>query len=377
MTTRTLSRGSTFAFGSGFGFAPTMFKKDNGSLVIQRAAMFRSGTFRDSLGIQNTWEGIHINQIISNYEHLRDSGIFTDIPVRDGHKGWLIHDTPGTGAVIGYHTKLWSEKLTAPHDGAEYDYLLADIEITDPVAAEKVQNGTFRNRSAEISPYVTNAEAEFWPVYVGVAYVDIPAVEGLKFSASGPEGSDRKVYVFMDNKETGVETQTATAGQPAAAQETPQLLGISQPAASFSINGQSTSDPVAVQSHITALENFRRETAEANRANFVTGLAAANKILATQVDSLTNFAKGLSDEQFAQWTATFDAVAPQSLVANHGGGVTNPGNAAESGQTAGDKQVDIDLETVKQHRRVGTKPEQIKQTASYKRLEAAGKAPAL
>jgi hypothetical protein len=377
MGTKTLSRGATFAFGSGFGFEPIMFQKDNGSLAVQRAAVFRSGTFRDSMGIQNTWEKIHMDQMIQNYKHLNDNGIFTDIPVRDGHSGWLIHNMPGNGNVIGYHSNLWTENLTAPHDGQNYDYILADFEITDPQGAQKILNGTFRNRSAEINTYLTNNEAEFWPVYMGVAYVDIPAVEGLKFSSSSTPADDRQVYVFMDNKETGVATESTTAGQATGTPAAPALLGVTPTAQAFSINGQVSTDPAAVQNHITALEKFRAETADANRANFVTQLAKDGKILATQVDGLTAFAKTLGDEQYVAWCATYEAAPVNSLTANHGGGATNTGNAAETQATAADKQVDVDLEVVAMHKRAGTPVDQIKAGASYTRLVAAGKAPVL
>lgn len=378
-----LARPTTFGFSSGFGFKPEMFKKDNGNLAVNRAAVFRSGTFRDSLGIQSTWEDIHIKHIIDNYEHLRDRGIFSDVPVRDGHAGWLIHGLPGNGQVIGYHTNLWSEKLKAPHDDNEYDYILADFEITDPAAAEKIANGTFRNRSAEIGEYRTNAEVEFSPVYMGVAYVDIPAVEGLKFSAANAQQEGPKFYIIMDNnKETGVGTETTTTGQ-ATGQSAPQapaapaLLGVAPTPLSFSINGAPVTDPVAVQNHITALEKFQAETVENNRANFVNKLAQDGKILATQVDGLAAFAKSLSDAQYAEWTKTYEAAPAASLVGNHGGGATNTENAAENQPSAADQQITTDLDVVKMHQRAGTPVDQIKKNASYKRLEAAGKAPAL
>lgn len=372
MSTKTLAKGTTFAFGSGFGLAPTMYRKDSGILVVERAAMFRSGTFRDSMGIQNTWESLHMKQIIDNYEHLRDNKLFDDVPVRDGHKGWLIRDLPGNGQVVGWHDKIWTENLEAPHDGEKYDYILADIRITDPEAAAKIESGTWRNRSAEIGTYVTNSEAEFWPVYVGVAYVDIPAVEGLKFSNSNTTTPDRQVYVFMDSKETSVGTEPTTTGQP---QAPAPLLGVPAPTQSFSIDGQTSSDPVAVQAHITALEKFRSETAEANRSNYVTQLAASGKILATQVDGLTNFAKGLSDAQFAEWQKTYSDAPAQSVLGNHASGVTNPTGQAAA-PTAADAQLATDLEVYGMHKRAGTPLDQLKKMASYKRLEAANKLPA-
>lgn len=371
MGTNTLARGTTFAFSAGFGMQPNIYRKDSGILVVERFAVFRSGTFRDSTGYQMTYEGIHIKQMIDNHEHLRDNKLFDDIPVRDGHPGWIISGMEGSGKVIGWHDKVWSENLEAPHDGEKYDYVLTDIRITDPVAAASVENGTFRNRSAEVGRYTTNSEAEFWPVYMGVAYVDIPAVEGLKFSNSNTS-PDRQVYVFMDSKETGVGTESTTTGQPQGA----PLLGVPIAPQAFSINGQSTTDPLTVQNHITVLEKFQAETVEGNRVAFVTGLAASNKIMATQVDGLTEFAKKLSGEQFAAWQATFETAAEQPVLGQHASGVTNPGNAAQN-QTGAASQETTDLEVVKMHKHAGTPKAQIEAGASYQRLKAAGKAPTL
>lgn len=373
MSARTLARGTTFAFGSGFGIAPNMFRKDSGVLVVERLAMFRSGTFRDSTGYQQTWETLHMKQIIDNYEHLSEKKIFTDVPVRDGHKGWLVHDLPGNGQVFGYHQKIWTEKLTAPHDDTEYDYILADIEVTDPAYAAKIENGTLRNRSAEIGMYVTNDEAEFWPVYMGVAYVDIPAVEGLRFS--GNQSRDPQVYVFMNSpaKETGVTVTQTPAGQPQV--PAAPLMGVPQPVQSYSINGATVSDPVAVQNHILALEQFRSETSEANRTNFVNGLAAANKILAAQVPSMIAFATALSPESYTAWVATFEVAPEQSVLGQHVSGVTNATGQAAT-PTPADAQVETDLGIVKMHRQAGTPAKQLEGMASYKRLLAAGKLPA-
>lgn len=382
-TTTTLARRpTTFAYGNGFGFEPVVYRKDNGTLKLERVAVFRSGTFRDSAGYQNTWEGLHMRQMIDNFKHLGDNNIFSDWPVRDGHPGWLIHGLPGNGKVIGYHTDLITEKAKAPHDGVEYDYLFADFEITDPEGARSVENKTFRNRSSEIGTYVTNDEAEFWPVYMGFAYVDIPAVEGLQFSQSQVQIPGQRMYVFMDfTKETGVgETQVAPAvsAQPANAQPGQLPFAGSVTAQVYSVNGLQVTDPTAIQNHILTLEQFRKDTVEKNRVDFVAGLANANKILATQVDSLTNFAKGLTPEQFADWQKTFDDVQTPGLLGQHGGTATNLNNAAQQGtQTAADKDLEIAKAVVAQHKAAGVPVEAIKKTDSYAKLVAANQTPKL
>jgi hypothetical protein len=380
MSTATLSRASLFAFSTGFGLTPVLYRKDNGSLKMERVAVFRSGTFRDSAGIQATYEKLHIDQLVGNFNHLKDSGIFPDVPVRDGHPSWLVRGLPGNGKVVGYHDKVWTENLAAPHDGQNYDYVLTDMNITDPEAARSIENGTWRNRSAEIISYLSNTEAEYWPVLGGVAWVDIPAVEGLKFQSSNvgaATGAARQMYVFME-KETGVgaEPNTTTAPQPSAA-PAPALLGVTPPAQVYSVNGSQVTDPAAVQAHITSLEMFRAETVEAGRKSFVSGLAAANKILASQVEGLEAFATSLTPDQFTAWSKTFDAAPVQPALANHAAGVTNPGNAAQQPVDEKAMKLDTAREIVANHRRAAMPAEQIKQTKSYKALVAAGETPDL
>lgn len=375
MTAPTSLRATTFAVSNGFGFKPTMFKKNNGNLALERVAVFRSGTFRDSMGIQNTWEKIHIDQMLSNYKHLRDNNIFADVPVRDGHPGWLIHGLQGNGKVVGWHTNVYTEELASPHDGEKYHYILGDFEITDPEGQQQIENGTWRNRSAEIGNYTTNSEAEFWPVYLGVAYVDIPAVEGLRFSS--PNGNV-KFYLMMD-KENGVGDTTSTTaapGQPTG-QPVPALPFGSRDAAPqvYAVNGVQVSDPVAVQGHINTLEQFRKDTTEQNRKDFVTGLAHSKKIGANQIDALSAFALNLTPAQYADWVKTYGDAPVSSVLGNHGDGVTNANNAAQS-DTKADQHL-IWSETVKAHMMAGMSVEAVKNTASYKHLVAAGQTPQL
>lgn len=373
--TATIQRATTFAYSSGFfGIKPTFFRKDGSkSLFVNDVAVFRTGTFRDSMGIQNTWEKLHIDQMIANWNHLQTNKIFTDVPVRDGHPGWLIHGLPGNGKTIGYHTSLATEKRTAPHDSTEYDYLFAGFEITDPDAQQSIENGTWRSLSSEIGSYLSNAESEFWPVYLGVAYVDIPAVEGLKFTS--PNGSrifDLGTVASVNSKETGVSDNAQTTPP---AQQLPFASDVRPHV--FSVNGGQTSDPVAVQQHITALELFRQETVASNRADFVTSLAGGNKILASQVESLTAFAQSLSPEQYANWCKSYETAAQVPAVTPQAGGVTNQNNGAQAGTSDQDQQYSIWEDTVRAHLMSGASVDKIKATNSYKMLAAAGRAPQL
>lgn len=382
-------RASTFAIHNGFGIEPKKYKKttDKGSvLAMEGVAVFRTGTFRDSMGYQNTWEAIHLNQMVTNFDYLRNNGTFANVPVRDGHPGWLINGTPGTGKVVGWHTGLSVKSMTAPHDGETYDYLLADYEILDPDAQRDVDSGLWLNRSSEVGGYTTNAEAEHWPVYMGVAYVDIPAVEGLNFAASKTGGQSPRVYVMFDNsKEKDVTAPVlavpaVTAGVPAVTPQVPAVQAPVQhgaPAASaqpfvFSVNGANTSDFTAVQAHITALEKFQADTQEANRKNFVAALVASNKLPAPKTESYEKFALGLSPAQYTAWTETFDGMEVPALLGQHGGGVANGGQAPAQQAVAASTASELMIltEQVGMHKNAGTPNKVIEKMDSYKRLVA-------
>jgi hypothetical protein len=399
MSTATLSRNDRMnvALFSGPSFAPASvgmecFKKDNGVVVVKRKPVFRSGTFRDSMGIQSTWEALHIDMMKNHFDMLRNRNILTDVPVRDGHPGWLIHGLPGTGQVIGWHTDVTSEEIEI--EQGKFQFLLADYEITDEDAKVKEQNGTYRNRSSEIGEYHTNDEAMFWPVYMGVAMVDFSAVEGLNFSKFGanlqsPEG--RVFHVFMDEKEapavSGAQTPPNQATPPAApavpavpavpappAADQQHAQAPQQPSFQFSINGQLTTDFAAVQTHITALEGFRRETEESAVENFVRSLATpagGNKILASQIDDTLVWAKTQTPEQFAAWKKLQEGAPAHPIVGQSFGQTPTEGQTPTGSQATNVlDEYNIAKEQVAMHTRAGVKPEQLEKMASYQKMKA-------
>ena len=373
-------RASTFALSSGFGFKPKHFTRqdDKGRTVnvFQGVAVFRSGTFADSMGYENTWEPLHMKQIVDNFNHLRDSGTFGDIPVRDGHPGWFINGVEGNGKVAGWHTGLRVETLKAPHDDEEYDYLLADYEILDPVAAEKIDSGLWRNRSAEIGTYFTNAKSEHWPVYLGVAYVDIPAVEGLNFSASKPGGQPPKVYVMFNSKEKNVgDTPSAAPSQGTAPESAPAVAQHGAPTApaqpfTFSVNGKPTQDFAAVQAHIGALETFRAETTKSNRHSYVTALAHSNKIPATKLDKFKSHVEGMTAEQFLEFQEMYGDMEPSALISQHAAASEVNKAPTPTPATSNATEEIILREKVDMYKSAGFAPKAIMEMDSYKKLVA-------
>lgn len=400
----------SYALSAGFGVRAAHFRKDNGVLKVEGMPVFRSGTFRDSWGDQFTYEELHIQQMLTHWNYLVSSKIFADVPVRLGHPGFL-GAAPMQGQVIGWHTQLSTARLKAPHEDEEYDYVLADYEILDMTAAADIERGLYRNRSAEIGRYRTNKEVEFWPVYMGVAYVDIPAVEGLQFQHTNSAGASPVKYFIIDKEMSVTGTPQIAPGQPGAtgsgtngANGLPFAIG----AQAYRVNGQATTDAGQVQAHIDVLEQFRTQVTDQIRTDFVNMLAQLNRISVHDVERQAAFARSLSGEQFAAWRATFGldqvqappqaqpGTAAQSQVAGQIYGqptappilgaipgavqpTAHPGAAfgAQGSQTQPNAQLEVHKETVRQFQLASLPKANIEQTASYKALVAAGQAPQL
>ncbi len=322
--------------------------------------------------------------MVFNFRMLRERGLFPNVPVRADHS-WSVN------SLVGYFADL----------RVENNHLVADLEITEPEALERWNRGTYRARSLEVGMYETNDESVFWPVVMGVAFVDIPAVEGLYRQQASPEA-----HVFATHmEETLVGTKQPAApedptnptvqptdpptqpGTTTEAESKPPVVpdpaeGRSegaeteqarQPvthggrsATTFRVAGQPVSDFAAVQAHIDALEHFQRETRDENRRMFVRHLVADHKIAATQGESLTAHALSLDDTQWTAFTAVYENAPSLRLFGEFGNGVTNPSGEPPSNAD----EAAVLEETVAMHRRSGMTDEQVKQTPSYSKLEA-------
>lgn len=326
----------------------------NGNKGVQGMRVFRAGTFRDSIGIQRTWTVEHLHQMVQNFEALRGD-VFPNVPVKADHFG-SVND------VVGYLTRL----------SVEGEYLAADWEATEPDAFEKLNRGTYRSRSLEVGMYETNDEAFYWPVVHGFAFVDIPAVEGL-------HRGDKTIacYSAVDTKEPPVTTSTTppTTPPPTPTPAPPTTPEPSEPKATFRVGGASVSDFAAVQTHIdrieaenATLEKFRAETTAANRTAFVEGLATSKKIIQPQVEGFKKLVGTMTDEQFTEFRATYDAAPVQSLLADHSAGSTSNPDGQQGGQAV-EARVVLE-ETVDMLRRSGMRDEQLAKTGAYQKLAA-------
>ena len=390
MTAAVLERPATIMFSSGFdGFKPkcTFSKADNGKnvLTVTDMPVFRSGTFADSTGEVRTWDSFQMSQMANNFNYLKNNGTFAKVPVKRGHGG-LLSDP--MDALIGWHFSLSSKDMISPADGQNYTYAVADFSIFDEEAQQNIADGNWPNRSAEIGTYVNNAGSEYFPAYLGFAYVVTPAVEGLNFAKAelAKKSTDRYTILVSNPKEFGMadndipDPLSAGTGTPPAGgapEGTPPVIQHSAPANAhvFSIGGQSSSDFAAVQRYIDGLETFQRETSTAARANFVSSLASGEnpRILQATVEGLQDMVKDFSDSQYAKFKATYEAMPAMSLTAQHGGDTAN--NSGDSNNAGGPVDAAKDriavLEGIVAHHKNGgiMSPEQIKQTGSYVELQ--------
>jgi len=354
-----LDKTSLISFGGAPNTDAVFTRGDDGTASLSGLSIFRSGTHTDSLGRESEWTDADLRKMVSNFNKFRKDGTFANIPVRANHDR-------GIESVIGYFT------------GAKFSdgYLMADIEFTEPEAADKWERGTYRSRSSEIGTF-TDGEAEHWPFLYGVAFVDLPAVSGLFTKELDTEDSDMTF--------TQEQLDEAVSEAVVDATDTAHAAGLAEGIAShakpdmddkapatFSVNGVTEANYASVQAHIDKLETFATETAAAARTDFVNGLAETGVITAPQVEGLTAFAGTLSTDQFTAFTASYENAVPQSIFDKHGDLIA-PLDDPDTGE--GPSALDTALEIVAMHARGGQPASMIENTPSYALLKSAGKLP--
>ena len=156
-------------------FSSSEFEKDkvNASKegkLLKNVEVFKSGTYK---GVE--FKNSALDKMVANFHYLKAFGKFPNVPVRADHPAIF-----GVGGVInrvgGYIADL--RKVGTK--------LVADFRITNDEMWERIMEGTYISRSTEIGTYDDNEGTIYSPILFGVAWVDIPAVEGLspKFSLS-------------------------------------------------------------------------------------------------------------------------------------------------------------------------------------------------
>ncbi len=319
-------------------------KLENGTVVVKRVEIFKAGSFKDSLGDEHEWTVEHLLIMVNNFNTLRSEDKFPNVPVRRDHS-WSVE------GVIGYIASL----------SVDGDRLVADIEFTEPDDFAKFERGTYRSRSLEVGAYEDNDGVTRWPVVMGLAFVDIPAVEGLHRA-----GGQKVASYTLQRKEPDVPDTKPDE------KHTPHT---------FTIGGHDTTDYAAVSRHIAKLEGdnaalktqnetlelFAAEQRTTARHSYVDSLATDKKIVAPQVESLKKLVEGFTDDQFEGFKASYAAAPKQTLLENHVDGVTNPDGTG--GQTDPKVEEINKLEEIlSMHRMSGLSDDAIAKTASAKRL---------
>lgn len=337
--TQTLERPATTAYQYALGGALPQAVEENGTWKVRGVKIFKAATFKDSRGRQHDWTTEELDEIVANFNQLRSDGAFVDVPIRLDHSK-SIKD------VVGYFEAIRRES----------EFLVGDWEFTKPEAAVEFNRGTFRSRSIEIGSYETNGAtpATYFPVAMGLAFVDIGAVEGL-FNRHTPESNMDPVTFRIKGVSTADHAAVQAHIDELEKPVTPEVF-------TFKIGGEETTDFAKAQARITELETFAKEQHDTARTSFVDALVEAKKLTAPQGDDTKAFALGLSDEQFAQWKKSFD-LAPVvfgNVVSSGNGSTNNTG-----GLDAAAQELITAERVIKGHVNTGMATEQIRKTGSF------------
>ena len=320
---------------------------DMGS-VARGLKIFKAGTFKDSKGAQSTWTTDHLNTMAANFKTLKDGGIFTKVPVRVDH-------SDSANSIVGWLSNVY----------VQGDFLLADIEFTEPEAAQKYQRGTYANRSVELGKYETNGDNPkmYDPTVMGLAFVDIPAVEGLFGRASAIS-----VFHLVEGKETMQVFKINGQDVSDAAQVQANIIDLEKRAGdktfTFKLHGaEEVSDFAKVQAHIVTLEKERDDKLVEARQTFVKQLATDGKIGEAQKETLTEVAVGMSPDQFEKFSKSYENAPKLSLFEKHGGGGGDQEGGAPDPKAEAIKTAEA---TVDQLRRSGAySAEALKKTRAF------------
>lgn len=275
--------------------------------LLKNVEIFKSGTYR---GIQFKNSGL--DKMVANFHYLKSFGIFQHVPVRADHPSFF-----GVGDIIdkvgGYVDDLRREG----------NKLVADIRVTSQGMWDKIQEGSYINRSAEIGTYDDNDGTVYSPVLYGFAWVDIPQVEGLspKFSYSRNNKNfeliNLNAIINMENieneeakdtfppKEDVVGEESIAEPEAPAPVEAPTEVPVETPVEEvINNNKQAMEFEKAFPNEAKELVALRAEKLAfelKERADFVDSLEKEGKITPAQKEVETAFVKELTSEQFAKY----------------------------------------------------------------------------
>lgn len=327
-------------------------------------SIFRAGAFRDSRGRQTEWSLDRLHALADNFTALRP--VFPNVPLRRDH-------VRSVDNVIGYFDQVYVKD----------DTLYGDFRVTEPGAVKKFERGTFRSRSIEIGPYESNNGKITAPAVLGLAMVDIPAVEGL---FQRQDSKEIQVNFTQEELDWAVASAYAQANEDAAAHVQSDLdwamacayaegdiAGRAEMAdkdrAPFMFqlgDNDASNDFASVQRRLDALNQFVDEVTEKSRVDFIDSLVTDSKIGAPQHDALVEFTKGLTPEQFASFRASYDDAPKLGIL----GSKTDDGGKGPDPKSPLAVEYATAQETVAHHYRSGMSEEEVQKTHSFKTMVA-------
>jgi hypothetical protein len=178
--------------------------------LLKNVEIFKAGTYR---GID--FKNSALDKMVANFYYLKAHGVFPHVPVRADHPPMGIF---GGGEDI--IDKVGGYIADLKRVGKK---LVADFRITSENMWNKVSEGSYVNRSTEIGTYDDNEGNIYSPTLLGVAWVDIPQVEGLSptFSYKKGENKDNSINLINLNNPNDMSEEIKDVFPPEEAVETP------------------------------------------------------------------------------------------------------------------------------------------------------------
>lgn len=353
----------------------------NGSFRVEGVRIFRTGQFRDSKGKKHNITTDDLNAMVDNWGKLRGNNIFPDVPVRKDH-------STSVEKVMGYFANLYTEQEGDVH------FLTADFDSMTEEDVNKLAMGLYRNVSAEVGVYPANNDEMYYPTVMGVAYVDIPAVEGLFRKPSAEFSWTSNGLEISEN--AGESLTEWVASRPEITyysrvdQQENTVTTENDKNFTFRIGSSETQDFGKVQAYIGQIEGEnetlkaeneqyakdRVDAEKAERANFVKGLSEgdAPKITAAQVEGLQKVAESMDADTFAAFKASYEAAPSLRQFQEHGNGTNHDGKNGTKSEK--DEAIAIYRQRVDTLRRSGMPAEKIEKTESFRKLTELEKASA-
>jgi hypothetical protein len=282
-----------------FSSSPVEVKKMDSSKegkILRNVEIFKSGTYR---GIQFKNSGL--DKMVANFHVLKDFGILPNVPVRADHPAFF-----GIGDVID---KVGGYVEDLRRVGNK---LVADVRVTSQNMWDKIQEGTYINRSAEIGTYDDNDGIIYSPILYGFAWVDIPQVEGLspKFSYS----KDNQNIELINLNALNMDINKDQFPPEDAPEEEKVEPVVEEPKEEPVIEekkeelNKSNEQPMEFEKafpvqaeELTKLRAEKDALLVEQRVSFVEQLEKEGKIVPVQKESEIAFVKELSEEQFEKY----------------------------------------------------------------------------